>query len=102
MRAGNGGQLNPEWVEWLMGWPIGWTASRPLGMDKFRRWWSSHGESYQEDWNNMKLENDYAIIETVSEASCFGEKVRIRKDRIHTDGKPRRSGFDLIPKETPK
>ena len=21
-----GGQLNPTWVEWLMGWPIGWTA----------------------------------------------------------------------------
>lgn len=19
------GRLNPEWVEWLMGWPIGWT-----------------------------------------------------------------------------
>jgi hypothetical protein len=19
------GQLNPEWVEWLMGYPIGWT-----------------------------------------------------------------------------
>jgi len=25
MRAGNGGKLNPEWVEWLMGFPTGWT-----------------------------------------------------------------------------
>lgn len=25
MKSGNGGQLNPEWVEWLMGFPIGWT-----------------------------------------------------------------------------
>ena len=25
MRAGNGGKLNPDWVEWLMGFPIGWT-----------------------------------------------------------------------------
>jgi hypothetical protein len=25
MRAGNGGQLNPDWVEWLMGWPVAWT-----------------------------------------------------------------------------
>jgi len=24
----SGGQLNPEWVEWLMGWPIGSTESR--------------------------------------------------------------------------
>ena len=25
MSRGNGGQLNPVWVEWLMGFPIGWT-----------------------------------------------------------------------------
>nr|DAE15515.1 MAG TPA: hypothetical protein [Podoviridae sp. ctZ5d16] len=25
MSAGNGGQLNPQWVEWLMGFPNGWT-----------------------------------------------------------------------------
>ena len=25
MSAGNGGRLNPTWVEWLMGFPTGWT-----------------------------------------------------------------------------
>jgi hypothetical protein len=25
MQAGNGGKLNPTWVEWLMGFPAGWT-----------------------------------------------------------------------------
>jgi DNA (cytosine-5)-methyltransferase 1 len=25
MTAGNGGRLNPTWVEWLMGFPTGWT-----------------------------------------------------------------------------
>ena len=25
MTAGNGGKLNPAWVEWLMGFPTGWT-----------------------------------------------------------------------------
>jgi DNA (cytosine-5)-methyltransferase 1 len=25
MSAGNGGRLNPTWVEWLMGFPLGWT-----------------------------------------------------------------------------
>jgi hypothetical protein len=25
MSAGNGGRLNPMWVEWLMGFPLGWT-----------------------------------------------------------------------------
>ena len=28
------GQLNPPWVEWLMGWPQGWTDLKPLEMDK--------------------------------------------------------------------
>ena len=25
-----GGQLNPDWVEWLMGWPIGWSSLEPI------------------------------------------------------------------------
>jgi hypothetical protein len=28
------GQLNPTWVEWLMGWPVGWTDLNPLETDK--------------------------------------------------------------------
>jgi len=32
------GQLNPGWVEWLMGWPIGWTSLEPLPTDRFRAW----------------------------------------------------------------
>jgi len=38
-----GGQLNPTWVEWLMGWPLGWTDLQPLAMDKFRQWCEQHG-----------------------------------------------------------
>ena len=30
-----GGSLNPTWVEWLMGWPLGWTDLKPLGTAKF-------------------------------------------------------------------
>lgn len=32
------GQLNPEWVAWLMGWPIGWTELARLETDRFRQW----------------------------------------------------------------
>ena len=38
-----GGSLNPDWVEWLMGWPIGWTDCAPLAMDRFQKWLDSHG-----------------------------------------------------------
>jgi hypothetical protein len=39
-----GGQLNPTWVEWLMGWPIGWTDCDVSATDKFRQWQRSHGK----------------------------------------------------------
>ena len=29
-----GGKLSPLWVEWLMGWPVGWTDLKPLATDK--------------------------------------------------------------------
>jgi hypothetical protein len=38
-----GGRLNPPWVEWLMGWPMGWTSLQPLEMDKFHEWRQQHG-----------------------------------------------------------
>ena len=43
------GQLNPLWVEWLMGWPIGWTDLRPLGTDKFRSVQQWHSEFFRKD-----------------------------------------------------
>ena len=54
-------RLNPDWTEWLMGWPIGWTAiapaspisastvptgSRPLETDKFREWRRQHSLNF--------------------------------------------------------
>lgn len=38
MRAGNGGQLNPDWVEWLMGWPIGWSSLEPIEIPILISW----------------------------------------------------------------
>lgn len=37
-----GGRLNPTWVEWLMGWPLGWTDLQLLATDKYQRWLQSH------------------------------------------------------------
>lgn len=37
------GPLSPLWVEWLMGWPIGWTGLEPLATDRFREWLELHG-----------------------------------------------------------
>ena len=32
-----GGTLNPMWVEWLMGWPVGWTDCEPLELAEIER-----------------------------------------------------------------
>jgi len=44
LAAQAGGALNPTWVEWLMGWPLGWTDLRPLETDKFLLWQQQHSD----------------------------------------------------------
>jgi hypothetical protein len=48
-RDGAIGQLNPNWVEWLMGWPIGWTDLKPLETAKFQEWLQQHSLNSQAD-----------------------------------------------------
>jgi hypothetical protein len=44
------GQLNPTWVEWLMGWPIGYTASKQSETVKSR----SKSQSHLPSWLRSK------------------------------------------------
>jgi hypothetical protein len=39
------GRIRLPFREWMMGWPIGWSALEPLGTDRFREWLRWHGES---------------------------------------------------------
>ena len=34
----NGMALNPDWVEWLLGWPVGWSDIKPLATLTWRDW----------------------------------------------------------------
>ena len=40
-------RLNPSFVEWMMGVPIGWTSLKPLGMGSFRQWLQNFSEVYE-------------------------------------------------------
>lgn len=44
-----GGRPNPDWIEWLMGWPIGWTVLQPLATAKYRHVWRKLFCSYHLD-----------------------------------------------------
>ena len=43
-RCGRCEPPNPPFLEWLMGWPIGWTAIRPLETGKYQQWLDLHGK----------------------------------------------------------
>ena len=49
-----GGTLNPDWCEWFMGWPIGWTASEPLATDRFQQWLLGHGRRCDDEARDHK------------------------------------------------
>lgn len=44
-----GGKINPEYTEWMMGWPIGWTDLKPSATDKFQSWQQKHSEFFHRD-----------------------------------------------------
>ena len=37
-----GGKIHPEFQEWMMGWPQGWTGLSQVEMGKFQSWRQSH------------------------------------------------------------
>lgn len=39
---GANGPLNPDWTEWLMGWPVKWTEFGQSATDKYREWLQQH------------------------------------------------------------
>ena len=55
-QTGIPGRLNPTWVEWLMGWPLGWTDLKPLEMDKFQEWQQQHGNYLHKETNDSTLD----------------------------------------------
>lgn len=77
-----GGRLNPPWVEWLMGWPIGWTDLKLLGMDKFQLVRPWHGQYYLAktmiDW----FATHGIVLETTKEGGFQDEPERKEQDMV--------------------
>lgn len=41
--AEGGGSLNPDWVEWLMGWPLYWTSLEKIPIFAYQQWQDETG-----------------------------------------------------------
>jgi len=53
------GQLNPNWVEWLMGWPIGWTSMEAITKLDWRDWSVDPADEgdYENNWQTPSVED---------------------------------------------
>lgn len=44
------GRINPDWQEWVMGWPTGWTDPEPINLDCFNWWKSTINKNPSKHW----------------------------------------------------
>jgi hypothetical protein len=54
-----GGQLNPDWVEWLMCVPIGWTSLDPLPQERYDEWARDDGTWWFEEPDIPRIIEQY-------------------------------------------
>ena len=50
-----GGPLNPEFVEWLMGWPRGWESLEPLAPEAFAEWLHASRGPWPNEWDVPRI-----------------------------------------------
>ena len=57
------GQLNPDWVEWLMGWPINWTRLKDFDNILFDVWYETSEKTHRESVYPLWWSYDPAEVE---------------------------------------
>ncbi|RLG44749.1 MAG: hypothetical protein DRN81_03760 [Thermoproteota archaeon] len=62
-----GETLNPDWVEWLMGWPTGWSSTELMSKETFGKWLDAA--------NGKQIEMDFIPR---SKANVKGKIARIK------------------------
>nr|DAL05350.1 MAG TPA: hypothetical protein [Caudoviricetes sp.] len=53
-----GGKPNPTWVEWLMGWPLGWTDCEQLATVRFLLWQQSHSQYLRKEYAHESVKQN--------------------------------------------
>jgi hypothetical protein len=73
--AMSGGSLNPDWVSWLMGLPIGWTSLEPLSQEEYDEWFQMQhdGTWWQEERGLPRIAT--GIPDRVNRLKCLGNGI---------------------------
>lgn len=61
--------INPNFAEWMMGWPDGWTDLKELEMDKFQQWQEKHGTSCAKKLGRKK--NNMVVCKTSNNSAML-------------------------------
>ena len=74
------GQLNPDWVCWLMGWPIGWSSLEPI-TELVWLDWSVDPADVESDltWPTPRMDHEGGITEAFNDG---GGWYRTNKDGV--------------------
>lgn len=76
-----GGSLNPEWVEWLHGWPLGWTCAEELSHISYFEWLN---RSIHEENNRIgeavRAVREANLAEEIS--GCLGKHVQLHEAAV--------------------
>lgn len=62
----SGGQLNPDWVEWLMNWPAAWSSLGAIDKREFERWRGASAGWWDRDPSQPAGLDDGQIIPRVA------------------------------------
>ncbi len=78
------GELNPDWVEWIMNWPIGWTSLVPHESCDHLHWQeltAAQAESGRNTWwaNDPSDDPDLCIPKTVKPAGKVDNDLRMAR-----------------------
>jgi hypothetical protein len=73
--AMSGGSLSPDWVEWLMGIPPGWSSTQPLPREEYLDWFHAQqdGTWWQEERGLPRVST--GIKDRVNRLKCLGNGI---------------------------
>lgn len=46
----SGGRLNPDWVDWMMNFPVGWTSLKNLSTQEWQKWNEADFSNLSNQW----------------------------------------------------